>query len=253
MTDTTDHAAVAPADALHASPPTAAAATLGALTALCAGIAIAASVGVLPEALLFAFKPLTTLLIIVHAARRTGGDASVRRGVLLGLALSLAGDVALLWPQQGFLAGLVSFLLAHLAYVVAFSRAERFAARRWPFVAYAVAAGTVLSLLWPGVPAGLRVPVVVYVLCLATMASQAAVVWRAGAAAGGGTRRGAVLALGGALFVVSDSLLATNKFAGGVPWAGLWILATYWAAQWCIASWVAPGAAPRRRSRHLHG
>jgi hypothetical protein len=36
-------------------------------------------------------------------------------------------------------------------------------------------------------------------------------------------------------------LLATNRFATPLPLANLWILATYWAAQWCIASWL-----PRR-------
>ena len=46
-----------------------------------------------------------------------------------------------------------------------------------------------------------------------------------------------MLAAGGALFVLSDALLATNKFHATLPWAPLWILATYWAAQWCIASW----------------
>ena len=33
---------------------------------------------------------------------------------------------------------------------------------------------------------------------------------------------------------------ATNKFAGPLPLASLWILSTYWAAQWCIASWLKP-------------
>jgi len=51
---------------------------------------------------------------------------------------------------------------------------------------------------------------------------------------------GAVLALGDALFVTSDALLATNKFALPLPLNGLWILATYWAAQWCIAHWLPP-------------
>ena len=44
----------------------------------------------------------------------------------LGLLLSLLGDIALLWPQQGFLPGLMAFLLAHIAYIVAFTREHRF-------------------------------------------------------------------------------------------------------------------------------
>jgi uncharacterized membrane protein YhhN len=180
----------------------------------------------------FVFKPLATLVVIGYAWGR--GEGAARTWVLVGLLFSLAGDIALLWPKEGFLPGLVAFLLAHLAYLVAFTRVATFAAKVLPFVAYAVVAGAILALLWPGVPGGLRIPVVGYVVCLAAMAAQAAVVWRSGAA------RGGVLAAGGALFVASDALLATNKFMAPLPAASLWILATYWAAQWCIASWLEP-------------
>lgn len=208
-------------------------------TLLSAALAIGAGVGVLAPALLFVFKPLTTLLVIVHASRRDGGPPAIRRAVLAGLLLSLAGDVALLWPKEGFLPGLICFLLAHLAYLLAFTRTSTFAARVAPFLFYAVVAGAILSQLWPGVPAALRAPVVAYVLCLAAMAAQAAVVWRA-SQHNGGARRAAVLALGGLLFVASDGLLATNKFHTALPMASLWILSTYWAAQWCIATWLKP-------------
>jgi uncharacterized membrane protein YhhN len=208
---------------------------LPAALVLCAGLAIASAPWALDAPLLnFIFKPLATLIVIAHAWSR-GHDAPVlRRWVLIGLLCSLAGDVALMWPQQGFLPGLVSFLLAHLAYLWAFTRTQRLGAAPAPFVAYALLATVILGLLWAGVPAPLRGPVLAYVLCLAAMAAQAAVLWRRGA------DRGAVLALGGLLFMASDALLATNKFAGPLPLASLWVLASYWAAQWCIASWLKP-------------
>jgi uncharacterized membrane protein YhhN len=188
----------------------------------------------------FVFKPLTTLLIIAYAWPRGASTPVQRRWVLAGLALSLCGDVALMWPQQGFLPGLVSFLLAHLAYLWAFTRdGVRLAARPLPFVLYAALAVLILWQLWPGVPAGLRLPVLAYVLCLAAMAAQAAVLGLV--ARGTARQRGAaVLALGGALFLASDALLATHKFAGPLPLSGLWILCSYWLAQWCIASWLPP-------------
>jgi uncharacterized membrane protein YhhN len=182
----------------------------------------------------FVFKPLTTLGVIALAWPRGRDRPLQRRWVLIGLFWSLGGDVALMWPQQGFLPGLLSFLLAHLAYLWAFTRTQRLAARPTAFIVYAAIAAAVLSQLWPGVPAGLRLPVLAYVVCLASMAAQAAVLWRAG------EPRGAVLALGGALFMMSDALLAFNKFAGPLPLASLWILASYWAAQVCIAAWLAP-------------
>jgi len=179
------------------------------------------------------------VLIIAFAWRRGSDAPRARRWVLAGLLLSLAGDVALLWPQQGFLPGLVSFLLAHLAYLAAFCGVQRLAARPAAFAAYAVIAGAILARLWPGVPEALRIPVAAYVVFLAAMAAQAGVLWLA-ARGTARERRALTLALGGALFVVSDALLGTDKFLLPLPAASLAILATYWAAQWCIAAWLVP-------------
>lgn len=218
---------------------------LAAATFVCAWLTIISAPWALDRAWMnFVFKPLTTLMIIAYAWPRGRSRPVSRRWVLAGLGLSLCGDVALMWPQQGFLPGLVSFLLAHLAYLWAFTRdGVRLAARPLPFVFYGVLAALILWRLWPGVPAGLRLPVLAYVLCLASMAAQAAVLGlqtRADSPDDSRRRRGVVLALGGALFLASDALLATNKFALPLPLSGLWILATYWLAQWCIASWLEP-------------
>ena len=205
------------------------------LTAFGAALATLALIDALPGALAFVFKPLTTLLIILFAWPRGKAQPRQRRFVRFGLILSLLGDIALLWPKEGFLPGLVAFLLAHLAYIAAFCVSARLAARPLVFVAYGVVAALILAQLWNGVPGALRAPVLAYVLCLATMASQAAVWWRVSVG-----RPDAALArhaaLGGVLFMASDSLLAINKFAVPVPLSSLWILLTYWLAQWCIAS-----------------
>ena len=225
------------------------------LTLTSAAIAIAAFSGALPLWLAFVFKPLTTVLVIAHAWPR-GADAPRRRRLIrIGLCLSLLGDVFLLWPAQGFLPGLVSFLLAHIAYIAAFCVPLRFAARPAAFVVYAARpaafvvyaarpaafvvyaalATAILWQLWPGIPGALRVPVLAYVLCLAGMAAQAAAWWRASVGRPD-ERLARNAALGGLLFMLSDSLLAFNKFAAPLPLSSLWILATYWAAQWCIAN-----------------
>ncbi|MBP6898820.1 MAG: lysoplasmalogenase [Burkholderiaceae bacterium] len=211
---------------------------LAVATALAAALAIASAPWALDQpALNWVFKPLATLAIIALAWGRGDGSGPAqglsRRWILAGLAASLCGDVALMFPG-GFIAGLLSFLLAHLAYLWAFTRVRRLAALAWPFAAYALVAGAILAGLWPGVPAPLRAPVLAYVVCLAAMAAQAAVLWRSGLA------RGGRLALGGALFVASDALLATNKFAGPLPLSSLWILASYWSAQWLIAAALPP-------------
>lgn len=207
--------------------------------ALAALLAIAGNLLAQPL-LVWIFKPATTLLIIAWAWPRGADAPAVRRWVRAGLWCSLAGDVFLMWPQ-GFLPGLVSFLLAHLAYIVAFTRRLRLAARWQPFALYAAIAALLLAQLWPGVPAALRIPVVVYVVCLASMAAQAGVVWLAArGTAGEALARHA--ALGGLLFMCSDALLAFNKFHAPLPLASLWILATYWIAQALIARSLRAGA-----------
>jgi uncharacterized membrane protein YhhN len=214
---------------------------LPALTVASAMLAIANGTWALDQrALLFVFKPLTTLLIIAHAARRGTGAPVTRRCVLAGLWLSLVGDIALLWPQQGFVPGLVAFLIAHVLYLVAFTREHRFAAQPAALAAYALIAGAILSFLWRDIPPGLRIAVAAYVFALTAMAAQAAVV--ALRAQGDELRRARGLMIGGALFMVSDTVLAINRFALPLPAAGLWILATYWAAQWLIASWLKPNS-----------
>ncbi|MBX3619460.1 MAG: lysoplasmalogenase [Rhizobacter sp.] len=197
-----------------------------------AALCIAAALGLAPGGLAFVFKPLTTVLVIAWAWPRGASLPRMRRRVLIGLVLSLAGDVALLWPKEGFLPGLVSFLLAHLAFIAAFSVPLRFAGKPLAFGVYAVVAALILSQLWGGVPAGLRVPVLAYVACLACMAAQAAAWWRSAPA----LAEARWAAAGGVLFMASDSLLAINKFAAPLPWSALWILATYWLAQMCIAA-----------------
>lgn len=194
----------------------------------------------LPFALL---KTLTTVLVIVHAARRGQPGVPFTRALRAGLVLSLLGDVALLWPQQGFLPGLVAFLLAHLAYLVAFTRDVRLGAQPRAFVAYAVLAAGMLTVLWPSLPGGLRLPVLAYVLCLAAMAAQTASVWltaRQRGAAADDLALARRAALGGLLFLCSDALLAFNRFHTPLPAAGLLVLGSYWAAQWLIASALPP-------------
>ena len=181
-----------------------------------------------------AFKPLATLCVIAWAALGRGDDVPVQRWIVAGLVCSLAGDVALLWPVQGFLAGLVAFLLGHLCYLMALTRRVRFLASPIAFCAWAIVAGGVLAGLWAGVPAELRIPVLVYVCALAAMAAQASSVWlaRRGHADAARWRR---VAIGGGLFVLSDAILAADRFVGGVPLPTLWNLSTYWLAQWFIA------------------
>jgi uncharacterized membrane protein YhhN len=219
-------------DSLTASPRSTAA-RWTAVIAVVASLAIAGAVEPEWRWLHYLCKPLATLLVAAMVASR-GGDVRYRRAVLAGLLFSTLGDVFLMLPQSPggpdwFTFGLASFLCAHIAYLVAFCWRTRLFAVSWPFVLYALVGGTVLAVLWPHLPAPLRIPVLAYVLVLATMAAQAAGAWSRLR-----DRTTALAALGGAFFVVSDATLALDRFVAPLPAAVAVVLATYWIAQTLI-------------------
>jgi uncharacterized membrane protein YhhN len=179
--------------------------------------------------LTYIFKPLTTALLVAVAAAIPPADSVYSAAVLAGLLLSLAGDVFLMLPRDRFIAGLLSFLAAHIAYLAAFSRGVAFGSRPILLLPYAVAALAVLWRLWPSL-GKLRLPVVVYVGALVAMAWQAAV--RATVLDSGPAYAAAV---GAALFVVSDATLAINRFHKPFRAAQALIMTTYVAAQMLIA------------------
>ena len=187
-------------------------------------------------------KPLTTLLILWLAlSTQPAVDARYRRAVLAGLVLSLIGDVLLMLPGDHFVPGLVAFLLVHVCYIVAFAHGSSGKARAVGFLVVAVVAGGNLAGLLPRVDEALRMPVLAYVAVLATMAAFALARMWTPAVAHALPRSARVAAIGAVLFMVSDSLLAWDRFAGGVPARALMVLGTYYAAQWCIARSVRSG------------
>lgn len=185
----------------------------------------------------WAGKPLATALIFVLAWRAQPAQSPrYRRGILAGIACSLLGDVFLMLPGDLFVPGLLAFLCAHLCFIVAFADGCRLAARTAPWLA-ALGLGAVnLGLLWPAIATPLRVPVMVYVVVLAGMAGQALVRAQVFAQHGDARARAARLAgLGGLVFMLSDSLLAWDRFRGPLPLASLWVLSAYYFAMWLIA------------------
>lgn len=190
--------------------------------------------------LLYVGKPLTTLLILGLAASAAPPvGRRYRVAVLAGMALSLVGDVLLMLPTDLFVPGLIAFLLAHLGYIAAFAPGSSAKARVAAGVVLALVAGANLAGLLPHIGADLKIPVLAYVAVLATMAALALARAWTPAIAQALPRSARFAAAGGLAFVLSDSLLAWDKFGGGLPLAQPLILATYWFAQWCIARSVA--------------
>jgi hypothetical protein len=113
--------------------------------------------------------------------------------------LSTAGDVFLMLPRDRFVAGLASFLVAHLCYVWAFSIGVPFGAAPLLWLPYFAAGGLVVALVWPGLKPALRAPVLVYVIVIAAWPARrrdAGMPLGGGVALAGGARRRAVRGLG---------------------------------------------------------
>lgn len=180
-------------------------------------------------------KPLATLLIAALVWRQhTPQHEPYRRALLAGLAFSWLGDVLLMLPRQvlalGFELGLAAFLLAHLCYLRALTRDARWARPFWPLLLLLLVGCVNLAVLWPGIGAALRPPVLAYMLCLVAMSAQA--IARARSLA---TPASTLAAAGGLLFLSSDTLLAYNKFHTALPASALLVLGTYYAALYLLA------------------
>jgi uncharacterized membrane protein YhhN len=179
------------------------------------------------------FKPLTTFIIVLGAGWLVQPGGQPYRGfVVLGLSLSLAGDVLLLPRLDRFAAGLGAFLLAYLAYLAAFTLGNPVTPAQLPLLAPFVLAGAAITrFLWSGLGA-LRVPVLAYVTVVGAMA------WRAAARGRvpGVAPASFVLALAGAcLLAVADGILAVRRFRLPSRAAHLVELGLYWTAQLAIA------------------
>lgn len=182
-------------------------------------------------------KPLasTGFVCVAVAAGALAGDAGCYgRWVLAGLCLSWWGDVLLIPKGRPavFRAGVIAFLLGHLAYAAAF------ASRGLAPVA-ALSAGLVISgvgwlvLRWlrPHLPAEMRLAVPAYVVVISGMLVCAV----ASVAAAGGP----AILLGAGMFYVSDLAVARDRFVSPGFANRAWGLPLYYGGQLVLAASVA--------------
>lgn len=179
-------------------------------------------------------KPLTMLLVLMLLA--FGGPAhSPRYSWILGAGLlaSLAGDVFLMLEEDYFIQGLVSFLIAHILYIVAFSLACPWSLSDWPWLLpFVVIAGAILTLLWPHLKDKLKIPVVIYVAAIVVMVWRAGVRFEAQLFDAGSAL---LVFVGACLFLVSDAVLSIRRFVKAFPGSQVIVLGTYFSSQICLA------------------
>lgn len=223
-------------------------------SAVYAGLAVADSVAAGSSTagarrLRYALKPalMPVLATAFLGSTRGRGDRSgtglLRTGTAAAQALSWGGDVALLGrSKRSFLTGVASFFGAHVAYVTAFSSARAPDARDFDAAGLRLALGVWLTATpLVSVAAGrsdpaLRAPVAAYATILCAMFASSRML---DPALPQGARRS--VQAGTALFLVSDSVLAAQRFlvTEPAPALGSLVMATYTAGQGLIAKGVA--------------
>ena len=196
-------------------------------------VAIAAQL----EQLRMVCKPLIMVTLGAYYLLSAGEDRSFV--VILAIFFSLGGDVSLMFDSINpiyFMMGLISFLISHVFYIIAYRQHQRndetdslqgIQKLRAAFPIVLAGTGLVV-ILYPSL-GDLKVPVIVYALVLVVMALNA--LFRLG-------RTNVVsfwlVFVGAMFFMVSDSLLAINKFLTPLSYSGLLIMSTYMAAQFLI-------------------
>ena len=153
------------------------------------------------------------------------------RWITMGLLLSAVGDFCLEWASSWFLAGLIAFLLAHLAYLTAYVRLVRRARLILlvPVAAFGIGSFRVLE---PSL-GDMTIPVALYTTVICCM------LWRAWALIGerrNEPRKAWSAALGATSFALSDNLVAWNRFFEPSTTLALLLIVLYWGGQWAIAA-----------------
>jgi len=174
-------------------------------------------------------KPATMLALLAWLGVNNGFQGSML-WFALGLLFSLGGDIFLMLPREQFIPGLVSFLIAHICYLIGFNSANPVynAASLIllvvvMFTGYLVYRRVALGLQASG-QSKLKLPVLVYSIVISLMLFSALSTliqpdWRIYAA---------VFASSGALlFFISDTTLALNKFVSPIPNARVITMVTY--------------------------
>lgn len=175
------------------------------------------------------FKMLASSGFVAIALSVDGLSSTYGRLVLAALACSWIGDFLLTYPSRSaFLGGLVTFLLGHVAYSVAFGV---LGLNVWFVVVTAIALLLVGYLLWRwlrphvGDMAG---PVVAYVVVISVMVVMSFGAFGAGASA--------LIPIGAALFYASDIAVARNRFVAPGVANRVVGLPLYYLAQVLLAS-----------------
>ncbi|EKT3957061.1 lysoplasmalogenase [Flavobacterium psychrophilum] len=185
------------------------------------------------------FKPFLLPFLILATYKSDAFET--KKWLLYALTFSWIGDIILLFASKNelyFILGLVSFLIAHILFIVLFikQKSEGNYTKKclfWlGFVVVLVYIISILSLLFTKL-GNLKIPVFVYAFTISIMlitAIKGYFTWQ--------KPMNILILIGALFFIVSDSFLSINKFYNPILSAQFIIMFTYLVAQYCITAGV---------------
>ncbi|MFT4697568.1 MAG: putative membrane protein YhhN [Flavobacteriaceae bacterium] len=174
-------------------------------------------------------KALTTILIVlVPILFSKTSSKKYKNLIIIGLFFCLIGDVFLL-DNAYFIAGLASFLVGHLIFTYAFLSLKRFQKKYGIFAILLFIGLSYFYYLKPSL-GEITIPVGVYILVIVLMNWQALSLYALEK-----NKVHLMICIGAILFLISDSILAFDKFKESFSFAGVLILTTYWTAIYMFA------------------
>lgn len=182
-------------------------------------------------------KPGVVIILLIWLSSTFGFENHLK-WFALGLVFSLMGDIFLMLPNERFIAGLISFLLAHVAYLIGFTQSVP--PINMASITITIFVALVTAQIYRRIADGLiasgnhklKIPVLAYSAIIGLMLLSALITmvrhdWSAGTAL--------LVSTGALLFFISDTILALNKFVSPIRFGNLIVIITYHIAQGLIA------------------
>jgi len=179
-------------------------------------------------------KPLLMPSLLFYFLGTTK-KSPLNRYISIALIFSFLGDTLLMFVGENdlfFLAGLVGFLIAHIIYIIINMSAknvyEKGLKPQWQDIFFVIYGLFMFTFIKNGL-GEMYFPALIYTVIICLMAITARKRWGKS-----DSESFWLVMLGASFFVVSDSLLAVNKFVGEFDMSGPAIMITYLLAQFLL-------------------
>ncbi|EGQ9393745.1 hypothetical protein BVJ62_14490 [Vibrio cholerae] len=186
-----------------------------------------------PRWMFYFSKPTPILLMALSIVITPNPLSDFAWWIVAGLLLSALGDILLMHPKDKFVSGLLAFLLAHIAYTLGFSTTIT-TFTWWPLAIWSALGVIAFLLLLPNL-GKMTFPVAGYIAVIVFMACTATEYWL-----GYNNNASRLALMGAAMFMLSDLVLAIDRFRSSSQFSRHVVMFSYYSAQALLTLSVIP-------------